>query len=188
MRSIRKISLLAAVVAVAIAAAAPAAASATKLEIPAGQLASSTAKLIITSTNPTFTTTWGNLHCKEVTLPSRVTQNYLGIVKVAADGLGSSSYCNINGNPFTLEPELRGLTLISPQSGTMDLQFKIKYPGMVSCVVERTDIPVTYTAGSSEFGVTMAKMNAFPSACAPFYLSAKFKLASVSIPGTPVLN
>jgi hypothetical protein len=186
MESIRKISLLAVMVVAAITVAAPAGASAAKMEIPAGKIAPVGAQLTMTSINPTFNTTWGLQKCAEITLPGELIQNN-GTVKVRG-GVGSSKYCVSGTSPFTLEPELRGLTLNSPQSGTMDLRLSIKYSWGGTCVLERSDIPVSYSAGSSEFQVANAAMKGKPAACEPFVLNAKFKLGSVFIPGTPVLT
>lgn len=187
MRSIRKAALLVAVVAASIAVVAPGGASAAVMEIPAGQKAPVNAQLTMTSINPTFNTNWGLQKCAEITLPGRLTYNQLGTVK-AVGGIGSSKTCTSGFNPFTLEPELRGLTFNSPQSGTMDLKLTIKYSWGWTCVLERSDIPVTYSAGSSEFQVANAYLKGKPAACEPFVLNAQFKLGSVYIPGTPVLN
>lgn len=184
MRSIKIASLLVVVVAAAIAIAAPAGASAAVIEMPAGQPAPNGAKFTMTSTNLTWATAWGNAKCSTMTLPGLVTQNN-GTVKVAG-GLGSANTCAIGSSSITVQPELRGLTLFSPlMGGKMDLKLSIQYPG-ASCVLEGTEIPVYYSAGSSEFGVVNGKVKAIPAACGPGTLNGKFSLSSIV--GPPVLN
>jgi hypothetical protein len=184
MRSIRKITLLAAAVAAVVAVSAPAANAATGLVESKGYLVPPWTLLSMTSTNLTYKTSWGNLSCWQVTLPGKVSTNTYTVVEANYPTLGSSEGCFMGGTKsFTLEPELRGMHLEGPTAGTMNLKFKAKFPNNINCVYESTAAPVTYTSGNSVLQLTNASMTAIPAACGPFYVSGGLTISSPSYGG-----
>ncbi len=176
MRSIKKIALLVAAAAAVVAVVAPAA-NATVLQNSKGETLPKGSKFSMTSNGAwTFETSWGKLNCKQVSLPSELNAPVGETLKAVGVGPGSASTCNFGSGNFTLEPELRGMSLTSPLSGTMDLKMTAWYPGFINpCVYENTATPVTYTSGGSVLRISGVYMKA-NGACGPFRVTGELTL------------
>jgi hypothetical protein len=193
MRSIRKMALLAGVFAAVMAVSLPAVASAARLEYSGGELVPVGTEFSATSTNFTFMTSYGILSCQKVTMPAELIKNGYKegkavVVEAESRGVGSAGICFFEGTQsFGLEPKLRGFRLEGPGAGTMSLELNTVYPAGQKCHFERTDAPVTYSAGTNVLTLSSVKMKASPAACGPFYVSGYLSLAD-SLGKSLILN
>ncbi|HEX4668805.1 MAG TPA: hypothetical protein VH275_02365 [Solirubrobacterales bacterium] len=149
MRSIRKISLLAAVVAVAIAAAAPAAASAYKLEYSNGQNLAVGDMFSLNSNN------WriggpGGLYstCANVTLGAEATKNTEASAEAVNAGFGLAETCFYKNQSLPTEIKLIGLKFSGSTTGTITLKVTQDWGEGHICKREGA-LPMTFTPGTS---------------------------------------
>jgi hypothetical protein len=119
-RSIRKLSLLAAVVAVAIAVVVPAGASAAnhKLTHPNGEGLAVGEKFMLKSTNLSIMRSGAWSKCAAAAMPGRVTTNWAESATGKGEGAGSASTCTYNGETAATTVELTELQFTGTKTGT----------------------------------------------------------------------
>jgi len=174
---IKRLTLVASVIAV-VAFAAPAMASANpQLTMPAGTTVPKGTLITGTSTNAVTKTSIGELKCEKVVLNGEVTENSGTSVTGVGIGEGTTTTCTDNGAKISIvDVTLSDLHSSESEKGTATFSFKGELPVVGTCTYTGTGAPFTYVTNSDIIKFTEATLTASPKACGTAHLSGEFTL------------